>query len=167
MMSLLHTKTPSGFARPGFKRTSGKQRGVGLIEVLVAVLILALGLLGMAGLQSRSLSTNQSSYSRTQAVLLSYYILDAMRADRARAVAGNYNTAAAICDPASVSGSALSDINLQQWVTGLRASLGDANSTCGQVNFDTATGTATITIRWDDAKAGGRPDNTFTTTSRL
>ena len=83
-------------ARTFRARPSGihHQRGVGLIEILVAVLILALGLLGMAGLQANALKTNQSSYARGQAVMLSYYMLDAMRADRASALSLTYNTGA-------------------------------------------------------------------------
>nr|WP_291014461.1 type IV pilus modification protein PilV [Hydrogenophaga sp.] len=142
-----------------------RQRGVGLIEILVAVLILSLGLLGMAGLQSRSLSTNQSSYARTQAVMLSYYMLDAMRADRTSAELGNYNRAA-ICNPAGVVGTALSDNNLRHWVTSLRTSLGE-QGTCGQVNVDAITGNTTVTITWDDSRAGGLGAQTFVTTSRL
>lgn len=57
------------------------QRGVTLIEVLVAMVVLSVGLLGMAGLQVSSLRANQSSYIRTQAVSQAYDILDEIRAD--------------------------------------------------------------------------------------
>ena len=71
------------------RRTLAK--GATLIEILVALLILSLGLLGMAGLQARAVKGNHSAMQRTQAVMMSYYILDAMRVDRANAKAGNYN----------------------------------------------------------------------------
>jgi type IV pilus assembly protein PilV len=57
------------------------QRGVTLIEVLVAIVVLSVGLLGMAGLQVSSLRANQSAYIRTQAVSQAYDILDEIRAD--------------------------------------------------------------------------------------
>ena len=75
-----------------FARLGGRhQAGVGLIEVLVAVLVLSIGFLGVAALQARSMSTNNSAMVRSMATIASYSILDAMRADLPNAVAGNYN----------------------------------------------------------------------------
>ena len=62
------------------------QRGVGLIEVMVAVLILGVGLLGIAAMQTTALRNSQSSLERSQAVMQTYAILDAMRAKDAEAV---------------------------------------------------------------------------------
>ncbi len=47
-----------------------RQRGVSLIEVLVTILILAIGLLGMAGLQVRLQHSEMEAYQRSQALLL-------------------------------------------------------------------------------------------------
>lgn len=141
--------------------------GAGLIEVLVAVLILALGLLGMAGLQANALKKNQSSYARGQAVLLSYYMLDAMRADRNGAIAGNYNTATSgICSPNALTGTSLADNSRKDWLSSLRASLGEAESSCGVINCDTDAN-CTVTIKWNDELAGGLGEQSFTTKSRL
>jgi type IV pilus assembly protein PilV len=65
--------------------------GFTLIEVLIAVLILSLGLLGMAGLQATSLKANSSAATRGQATLLAYDMIDRMRANRDAALAGTYN----------------------------------------------------------------------------
>jgi type IV pilus assembly protein PilV len=150
-----------------------RQRGVGLIEILVAVLILALGLLGMAGLQANALKTNQSSYARGQAVMLSYYMLDAMRADRAAAISLAYNTGAVsagviapICSPLAITGATLSDNNRRDWIQSLRTSLGNEDTTCGAISCD-VTGLCTIQITWDDSRAGGLGAQRFETTSRL
>ena len=62
-----------------------KNAGFTLIEVLIAVLVLATGLLGLAGVQASSLRNNQSAYSRSQATLLAYEMADKMRANRAEA----------------------------------------------------------------------------------
>jgi len=59
-----------------------KTRGVSLIEVLVAVLVLSVGLLGLAALQSFSLQANQGAYHRTQAVNVAYELADFYRANR-------------------------------------------------------------------------------------
>lgn len=57
--------------------------GASLLEVLVALFVLSIGLLGLAGLQSISLRFNHQSYERTQATLLTSYIVDRMRANPA------------------------------------------------------------------------------------
>lgn len=57
--------------------------GASLLEVLVALFVLSIGLLGLAGLQTISLRFNHQSYERTQATLLTSYIVDRMRANPA------------------------------------------------------------------------------------
>ncbi len=56
-----------------------KNAGFTLIEVLIAMIVLAVGLLGLAMLQTTGLSTNQSAYNRSQAVQLASDIVDRMR----------------------------------------------------------------------------------------
>ncbi len=164
-MSQFHLSSRRARSRTSRQYNSRFQRGVGLIEVLVAVLILALGLLGMAGLQSKSLRANQSSYARSQAVMLSYYILDAMRADRNAALAGNYNTLS-LCSAGAITGSDLPANNRKHWITSMKKSLGDATSTCGAISCD-VTGLCTVKVIWDDERAGGLGSQTFETQSRL
>ena len=53
--------------------------GFTMLEVLVAMVVLSVGLLSLAGLQVISLRTNHSSYLRTQATIQSYDIMDRMR----------------------------------------------------------------------------------------
>lgn len=60
------------------------QSGFTMIEVLIAVLVLSIGLLGLAGLQAASLHNNHSAYLRSQATLLAYGIADRMRANQVR-----------------------------------------------------------------------------------
>lgn len=71
-----------------------RQSGISLIEVLVAVLVLAIGLLGIAGLQTAALATNFSSYQSTQAAALSQSMAERMRANAAGVIAGNYSLTA-------------------------------------------------------------------------
>ncbi len=59
--------------------------GFSLIEVLVTLLILSVGLLGLAGMIGQSLKFNQGGYTRSQSTFLAYDIIDAMRADAANA----------------------------------------------------------------------------------
>jgi type IV pilus assembly protein PilV len=56
-------------------------RGFTLIEVLVTLLIVAIGLLGLAGMQFKGLRNNIGSESRSQAALLANDIIERMRAN--------------------------------------------------------------------------------------
>jgi type IV pilus assembly protein PilV len=58
------------------------QRGVTLIEVLITVLVLSVGLLGVAALNAFSLQAGQSSLQRTQASIIAGETLDWLRANR-------------------------------------------------------------------------------------
>ena len=77
--------------RPG----RGKAAGFSLIEVMVAVLVLGVGLLGFALLQTMSVRFTQSANQRTQATNLAYDMLDQMRVNRLAAgqYVGNYAAA--------------------------------------------------------------------------
>ncbi len=58
-----------------------KSQGFTLVELLVTVVVLAIGLLGMAGLQTTGLSANQSAYHRSQATVAISDIIDRMRSN--------------------------------------------------------------------------------------
>lgn len=64
-------------------RSSGlhSKAGFTLLEVLVALLVLSIGLIGVAGLQLLGVSNSRDAYFRTQAATLSYDITDRMRAN--------------------------------------------------------------------------------------
>jgi len=68
-----------------------RSRGFSLIEVLIALVILSVGLLGIAAMVGISMKSKSSSYYRTQALALSGAILDRIRANRATAITGGYN----------------------------------------------------------------------------
>ena len=70
-----------------------RQQGFSLIEVLIAILILAIGLLGMAHMQASGMRSTHGAYLRTQATILASDILDSMRANATAARAGNYDVA--------------------------------------------------------------------------
>lgn len=134
------------------------QSGVGLIEVLVAVLILGVGLLGLAALQMSALKRSQSGLERSQAVIQTSSILDAMRANRTMALAGKYDvpiaTGCTIPQDSAAEGLARRDI--EKWRGELKALLGPA--ACGGISVITD-GTAQvvqITVQWNDQRAGGK-----------
>ena len=152
----------------------GKAAGFSLIEVMVAVLVLGIGLLGFALLQTMSVRFTQSANQRTQATNLAYDMLDQMRANRIAAgqYAGNY--AAATAGVGCVPGGAVSAGAYKSvWECRMGKALGAGAS--ATVQF--ANGVATVAItwgdeRWNDADGDGavsaaEGDRTFTTVTRL
>jgi len=123
------------------------QRGVSLIEALVSVLILAIGLLGMLAMQGAALRNNQSANERTMAVVASYSIIDAMRANRLAALGGAYNYALSAACPLP-QGATQANLDVQQWITSLRTDLGP--TACGNINC--LNGLCQVTVAWDDTR---------------
>lgn len=67
-------------------------QGFTLMEILVALLVLSIGLLGMAGMQVFALSSNYDAYLRTQATFFAYELVDKLAANRAESLSGGYDT---------------------------------------------------------------------------
>ena len=67
-------------------------RGFSMIELLVAVLVMGIGVLGITGLQMVSLQNNRGALTRADAVQLAYDMLDRMRANPGAAYAGLFLT---------------------------------------------------------------------------
>lgn len=150
--------TPTQFARPlAACRPSG---GFTLLEVLIALLILSVGLLGIAGLQLTGLRSNHSAYLRSQATILAYDLLDRLRANRAQAQSGGYNiTIAGASDLPSISGSptqAATDLNA--WGSDLLALLPAAQASVAVA----ADNTVNVSVSWDDSRADRAPDRSGT-----
>jgi type IV pilus assembly protein PilV len=129
-----------------------RQQGVGMLEVLIAVLVVSIGFLGMAALQAKALSTNNSAMSRSMATVASYSILDAMRADLTSAESGTYNTTVT-ANACPDKGSSLASAQLYYWCTSLGSTLGAVATTTGTINCSN-TGDCTITIQFDDSRGG-------------
>jgi len=70
-----------------------KSKGFTLLEVMIAMVISAVSLLGLAGLQAQSLSFNNTAYIRSQATYFAYDILEKMRMNKTAANAGSYDLA--------------------------------------------------------------------------
>lgn len=137
-----------------------QQRGVGLLEVLISMIILALCMLGMAALQTTALRNNQSAQSRSMATILSASIIDAMRANVAAARNGQYNVAT--CGKAS--GDVLVQLDVVTWILSLKSAIGV--TACGGINC--LNGLCDITVQWDDSRAtAGEQVYTVTTRIRL
>ena len=123
--------------------------GVGLIEVLIAVVILAFGMLGIAALQAASLRNGESALQRSQATAESYAILDAMRANLALARINAYNITKTCAVPAGGSTATLAANDLHDWITSLKNRLGNNSATCGEITCGSVD--CRITVYWNDS----------------
>ncbi|MES2491528.1 MAG: type IV pilus modification protein PilV [Pseudomonadota bacterium] len=134
------------------------QRGVGLVEVLVAVLVLAIGLLGIALMQTRALTGNNSTMARSMAVVASYSILESMRADRPNALAGSYNGTVSgdDCDAGDAN---FAQTQLTSWCADLAEKLGPTTATTGVIDCN-GNGVCTVTITFDDSRIGAGGSST-------
>lgn len=149
------------------KASRATQSGVSLLEVLIAVVVLSFGLLGLAGLQMTSLRNNQSALERSNAVMLTYTIVEAMHADRAAARDNDFDIA--MGDAAPGDGSFASE-SLATWLGELQNALGpDASGSiaCAAVAGSESVG-CTITVQWDDSRGlGGDAAQTIVTEVQL
>jgi len=109
-----------------------RQKGFGLIEVLVSMLILAIGLLGIAGLQAQSIRFNHEAYLRTQATVLANDIADRMRANRTVAIDTNsYNfslndqptASVTSCETNACNGGNIAEYDFAQWRANIASAL--------------------------------------------
>ena len=116
-----------------------KQAGFTLLEIVISIFILAIGLLGLAALQTTSLKNNHSAQYRTTATVSAYDIIDRMRL--------NPNADYTIALLAPGSGSTLKDTDIIAWKTNLASELplGDGSIS---LNGDIVT----ITVQWDDSR---------------
>jgi type IV pilus assembly protein PilV len=71
----------------GKQNPSKAASGFTLVELMVAIMVLAIGLLGLASLQATGLGSNHNAYLRTQATLLAQDMAERMRNNRANLAA--------------------------------------------------------------------------------
>ncbi|WP_411390254.1 type IV pilus modification protein PilV [Pseudomonas sp. MPB23] len=145
---------------PCFPRAvSGRQTGMTLIEVLVAMLILSIGLLGAAVVQLNALKYTDSSRMTSQASFIAYDILDRMRANSE----ADYAWRRAARVPASTA--SVRDLDLRDFEANIRGFAGE--SAKGSVSISASE--VTVSISWDDHRGTDAPGarQTFTLISRV
>jgi len=141
-------------------RTTSRVRGFTLLEVLVALLVLSIGLLGLAGLQTAGLRNNHSAFLRSQAVALAYDALDRMRGNRDQALLGpgsayniTFNTTPAMVNCSSNCNSAqVAQYDLATWKGDVARLPGGQ----GQITID-VNNKATVAVRWLDTRDANNP----------
>ncbi|MFC0048936.1 type IV pilus modification protein PilV [Rheinheimera tilapiae] len=133
--------------------TFRSQQGISLLETMIAVLVLAIGLLGVAGLQTMNLKNSQSAHQRTMAVMLAGSMAERIRANAVLARTGVF-AQAKTCNTINLGGS-IQNVERTQWINELKLALGAATSSCGEVSYDGANRIYTIVVSWDDSRALG------------
>lgn len=160
-----------------------QQAGFSLIEVLVATVIMAVGILGVAGLQVISLQQNRSSLLRSEALQIGNDIIDRMRANPTEDYEISYSdpppSSASNCFGSSCTQSEMALFDLAQWKCAINpvSSDGETYAICttlglgstassmpdgeGEVAIDS--GVQTVRVRWADGRDGAKGTVVLTT----
>ncbi|MET3118314.1 type IV pilus assembly protein PilV [Undibacterium sp. GrIS 1.8] len=148
-------------------KTTKHESGFLLIEVLVAFVVIAFGMLGIAGMITITLKSNSSSYIKQQAVQSAYDIADRIRANSVQAIAGSYNvnnvttgaasavspaTPAIDCGSTICTDAQLATYDTWYWLAKDVAQLPNGSGSVVTVPSGSNT-LVTITVQWDDAPA--------------
>jgi type IV pilus assembly protein PilV len=151
------------------------QTGFTLLEVLVAIVVLSLGLLGLAGLQAASLRNNQTAYYRGIATQQAYDMADRMRANLAgvRAPNNSYNNLAAVipanpgCFTTGCTAANMAVTDHFQWNTVNAALLpngvGSVACAAGAVCAAGGNWAFDITVSWAERSEAGNVTQSFVT----
>jgi type IV pilus assembly protein PilV len=154
----------STLARPAtFTATPAarRQRGDTMIEVLVTIIIIAVGVLGAAALQVTTLKNLSSSHSASIAAIVAEDFSERMLANPVATLADNYVHAAAPaaypdCVANACSAADLATYDMGTWWAELNNVLPSAS---GQVTRIAGTNTFVLTVRWDEDRSGSTGTN--------
>lgn len=143
------------------------QRGSSLLEVMIALFVLAIGMLGYVGLITSGITINQRAFSLSQATFLAEDLVDRARSNRG--VIADYKvlsgtTPSTILDCDNSAGSALSSVttcteaemaewDLAQWWESVNNTLSNADAT---VTIDTTSNQTKMTITLNYSLSIGR-----------
>lgn len=144
---------------------SVQQKGFSIIEVLISVLVISIGLLGMAGLQTTGIQQSHNSYLKTQASMLAYDMADRMRSNLQGVASGRYNsvnngaldlvTSEPVCaDTNACTATEIADIDIYQWTSANTSGSIYATLPSGHGMISNNGGVFTITVLWDENRTG-------------
>lgn len=148
------------------REAAGQTRRCGgftLIEILVAMLVAAFGILGVVGMNATSIKLQADSANRARSAMYAQDILDRMRANVDAAKAGQYDRV--LGEPVPAVTIPLANEDLSAWMTNLQRGLPSADAA---INVN-AIGDATVTIQWFERENRGAAagNQAFTFTSSL
>ena len=134
-----------------------RQAGFSMLEVLIALVVFSIGLLGMAALQTASMRSMSGSGQLVDAVYFAEDIADRIRANRQHAVTGTtYNSIANAANNNCSNGCTAAQIaakDLFDWQTAVGAGLSG-----GGVNIARVGNAYNITVSWNETASDGQID---------
>jgi type IV pilus assembly protein PilV len=137
---------------PSVSRT--RAAGLTLVEILITLVIVSIGLLGVAGLHSYSMRNNYDALMRSHASALVSEITDRMRVNRNLVYTGGaseYQIAITDAAPAVVTGSSQAVRDVAQWLGTLAAQLPNGD---GRIAINQVTRVVTIEVQWGERGDG-------------
>lgn len=147
------------------------QGGFSMLEVLISLLLIALAMLGQAGLQANALKMSKGASFRLQAIQLANEITERMEANKTGTIAGNYDVATAAttastastdCATAACNSSALASYDLAQWTSRIVSTLPSGSWQLTRPVTGNPT-TYQVVLSWQDRRADGTA-TTYSTT---
>ncbi len=135
--------------------------GFTLLEVMIALLVLSIGLLGIAALQANSLKINHGAYQRSQAIFLAYDMMDRLRANRTAGLAGQCDIALG----ATLGGTDMCAVDVTDWQNNFVGALLPSGQ--GLIDCSTTANICVVTVQWDEGRQGGSATTQFTITADL
>lgn len=129
--------------------TRTQQSGLGMIEILVALLILSVGLLGLAAMQVTATKMTTQSQQKTQAILLAQDMIERVRANHANASAYSGITVQSSDSCATDFSSAAGNVaanDAAEWTNSVRCLLADGR---GVVRVNAANNTVSVRLFWE------------------
>lgn len=130
-------------------------RGLTLVEIMVALLVLSIGILGLASLQTASLSFSAAAYQRTQATVLAYDMADRMRSNRQAAMNNLYNIGfenpVPACGAPNLAGT-VPEQDISAWRMALACRLPQSTGSITRNGNE-----FTLTVLWDDSQGREAP----------
>ena len=139
-------------------------QGLTLVEIMVALVVLSIGLLGLAVMQTSAVKFTTSANQRTQATALAYDLVDRMRGNRLAALNDDYVVAfqspVPTCGAFDGTGN-LRDQDIAAWRNAMACRLPQSTGRVVRAGDQ-----FTITIQWDDSQ-GNEPLMSFDLTTML
>ncbi|NUO73956.1 MAG: type IV pilus modification protein PilV [Frateuria sp.] len=142
-----------------------RQRGVSLIEVMVAIVVFGIGMLGLALLQTKGAQFTKESSSRTSAIIQARSLADAMRANPLGVVPADGSSSYYLYDgtvapdPSACSSNlpcAQAKTDLKNWLASIKAGTIAAQGVpAASVSRNATLGTFTVTVSWNGMDVNG------------